>query len=750
MSRDAVPVRGLLTTIAATAALVLTGFAIGALLDLDRPDRYALARTLGLLVPLLVLRRPRERPTERGLRQDLAHAVLVLTTGSALDVLLRLLVPATADLAFGVAALLACASTYRGLLAWNRVGSGAAARTDWLNGAAAVLAGAALANLFVTVSAGTPLGPLRAARLQLLLLGWSGPLVLLGAVLGVGRAAGFLRDVRPWLLAGSLTLLVVLRSGVVLPVPAGAQVPTVDAGWLLVALAMALCAVLPRREVPARAPAVPGVLLSSLAVSLVAVVVLVAATCEGPARNGDAVVLAVLALGLVGTRVGHLVRVLTGLLRAREETRTDDLTGLPDRRALLAAVSRSAPAVELTLVVVDLTRLREVDERHGHATGDDVLRTLATTLRTSVPPDAVPARLGGAELAVLFTGPGAPLDAHRVVTALGTTVVAGRTFDVGPAAGLATATASTGPLELLRRAHAAVHHAAAGTVVVYDDDADRAEGVRGRLVEELLTAFGPHAVPAARGEFEVHYQPQVTATGEVSGVEALVRWRHPRLGLLTPAAFLPLVEARDLMRPFTAHVVRRAAADLRDWHRQGFDDLTLSVNASASCLGSPFLLPLLDEVIAGGIPGDRLVVEVTETTLMTDPGRALAACHDITARGCGLSIDDYGTGHSSLSYLADLPATEIKIDRSFTARLSRDDRTAAIVAATVDLAHQLGLRTVAEGVEDAATLRRLEALGCDASQGFLHTPALPAGRVPGWLAGRKALARAVAPPFTRD
>jgi EAL domain-containing protein (putative c-di-GMP-specific phosphodiesterase class I) len=204
------------------------------------------------------------------------------------------------------------------------------------------------------------------------------------------------------------------------------------------------------------------------------------------------------------------------------------------------------------------------------------------------------------------------------------------------------------------------------------------------------------------------------------------------LGLLAHDSFLELIEENGLMPILTARVLREAATEAIRWHAAGHR-IRVSVNLSTTCLRDSGLLLVLDEVLSGALAPEDLVLEVTETTLMTDPEQSLLTIQQITERGAGLSIDDYGTGYSSLSYLSHLPATELKIDRSFTSRAIGDPRTAAIVAGTAELAHRLGMRLIVEGVEDRATLEMMRVLGCDESQGYLHSRPLPAELFSAWL-----------------
>jgi EAL domain-containing protein (putative c-di-GMP-specific phosphodiesterase class I) len=264
-------------------------------------------------------------------------------------------------------------------------------------------------------------------------------------------------------------------------------------------------------------------------------------------------------------------------------------------------------------------------------------------------------------------------------------------------------------------------------VAVYDPARHGVSSRNLALVEELRAGVGA-------GQLVLHHQPQVdVATGAPLGVEALVRWAHPVRGLLGPAEFLPLAEVHGLMRAVTDEVLRLAVAQAAAWRQDG-RDLRVSVNLSASNLLDTDLPQRLARLLDGADLGpEQLVLEVTETVLLSDPERSLAVVGRLADLGVTVSIDDFGTGFSSLSYLRDLPVAELKLDRSFTADLLTDARTEAIVASTVTLAHRLGLRVVAEGVEHSATLAHLAALGCDESQGYLHSAPLPAAELERWL-----------------
>jgi predicted signal transduction protein with EAL and GGDEF domain len=343
-------------------------------------------------------------------------------------------------------------------------------------------------------------------------------------------------------------------------------------------------------------------------------------------------------------------------------------------------------------------------------------------------------RLGGDEFAVVAcsepgAGPDAEVVGHRVLKRLERPfLIHGMSVHVAASIGL-TCSSSGDRTELLRQADTAMYAAKrSGTgLAVYDPSRHADSSGHLALVEELRTAL-------STGQLVLHHQPQVdVSTGCTVGVEALVRWAHPVRGLLAPAQFLPLAEVHGLMGAVTEEVLRQAVAQAADWRRRGLE-LRISVNLSASNLLDTDLPRRVAALLAdAGLPAGCLVLEVTETVLMGDAERSLAVVTALTALGLTVSIDDFGTGYSSLSYLRDLPVAELKLDRSFTADLLVEARTEAIVASTIDLAHRLGLRVVAEGVEHEATLARLAHLGCDESQGYLHSPPLPADLLEQWL-----------------
>ena len=290
---------------------------------------------------------------------------------------------------------------------------------------------------------------------------------------------------------------------------------------------------------------------------------------------------------------------------------------------------------------------------------------------------------------------------------------------------------------LLQRAELALHRAKSVGIgsEVYSAEHDEPSRERLALVGELGRAID-------RGELEVWYQPMASLeTGRVTGVEALVRWRHPTHGLLGPAAFLPMVEQTGLMKPLTLHVLDAALRQCADWRRAGLD-LSVSVNLSATNLIDRDLpSDVTSQIETRGLDPAALHLEVTESVVMADPDRAREVLSGLRASGVRIALDDFGTGYSSLGYLKNLPVDELKLDRSFVAEVATSARDAAIVRATIELARAVDLQTVAEGVETADAWEFLHQIGCDYAQGYLLSKPAPASELTEWLAGRARVAR---------
>jgi diguanylate cyclase (GGDEF)-like protein len=432
----------------------------------------------------------------------------------------------------------------------------------------------------------------------------------------------------------------------------------------------------------------------------------------------------------------------------------DALTGLPNRtlfqiqtQQAVAEAARSGRKVAVMLL--DLDRFKEVNDTLGHHIGDDLLQTVAARLRHLLPTEDVVARLGGDEFGILLTDARdedvAERVAERVRSALEQPFVIGSlTLVVGASLGIVLAPdhgdqATT----LLQRADVAMYAAKEQHrgVVVYTSQADQHSPRRLALVGELRKAL-------EQSQIEVHYQPKADVrTGEIVGVEALVRWLHAELGSISPEEFVPIAERTGMIHPLTTYVLRTALSQCREWRRSGIK-LDVAVNVSSgSLLNIDFpaeVRRLLDEA---GVAPRALTLEVTEGSIMADPQRCIHVLTALSGMGVQLAVDDFGTGYSSLSQLKQLPVDELKIDKSFIVDMTSDDDDATIVRSTIDLGHNLGLRVVAEGVEDRTTWQAVGALGCDVVQGFYLSRALTATSLTRWLSDwQRGVETRVLPP----
>ncbi|MCA1598802.1 MAG: EAL domain-containing protein, partial [Chloroflexi bacterium] len=447
-------------------------------------------------------------------------------------------------------------------------------------------------------------------------------------------------------------------------------------------------------------------------------------------------------------------RDITERVRAEEALRHqalhDALTDLPNRallhdrleQALRSAQRNGAP---LALLLLDLDRFKEINDTFGHDRGDDLLRQVAARLRGALRAADTLARLGGDEFAVLLPHAdeaGARAAATALRAALDVPVViAGHALHLGASVGVALAPVhGEDAPTLLRHADSAMDAAkrggsGEGSVAVYDAACDPYSPARLALLADLRAAI-------TEGGLALHYQPQVElATGQVRGVEALVRWPHPAHGLLPPDQFIGLAEQHGLIGPLTLWVLDEALRQGQAWARAGWD-VQVAVNLSAWSLHDAALPQTIAALLRRhDAPPERLRLELTEGTVMADAERALEVLTRLAALGVGLSVDDFGTGYSSLAYLKRLPVDEVKIDRSFVHDLVTDEADAAIVRATVGLGRSLGLRVVAEGVEDRATWDRLTELGCDTAQGYYLARPLPAVEVERGVHRRRTMAQ---------
>lgn len=433
----------------------------------------------------------------------------------------------------------------------------------------------------------------------------------------------------------------------------------------------------------------------------------------------------------MATVVARMVLGLRDANRAAEAvalSRTDDLTKLPNRRAVRARLRDGLDTPgPLALMLLDLDGFKEINDTLGHQSGDTVLRMAAVRMREALAPSVMIARLGGDEFAILLeVGDEIELmeTAHLVLSELRRPVsVEGIEMRLSGSIGITVATAGDSDSgEIMRRADVAMYQAKKTGlgVALYDAELDEFSRSRLQLAEELHRGI-------EEGQIEVWYQPQFEApTLAVIGMEALVRWRHPTLGVISPVSFLPAARRAGLMSRLSDVVADRAVRDLQAWIAAGIG-VRIAINCAPHELLGPTFLPRLHEAVERcGVPPDRLVLEITEESFLSDPQRTREVLHELRGRGAQVSIDDYGTGFSSLTYLRNLPVQELKIDRSLVRGVAVEERTRMIVGSTVQLAHALDMRIVAEGVENAADLAELVALGIDTVQGYhLARPMAP-------------------------
>jgi diguanylate cyclase (GGDEF)-like protein len=402
------------------------------------------------------------------------------------------------------------------------------------------------------------------------------------------------------------------------------------------------------------------------------------------------------------------------------QTLHDDLTGLPNRLLLNDRLEQAIRAqAPFALLLLDLDRFKDVNDTLGHQAGDALLRMIGPRLHSALRGRDTLARLGGDEFAILLSNAD-EATARSVAARLLQTLdepfeLNGSSLDVGGSLGVAVYPQHGDAAEVfLQRADVAMYVAkrAGGGLAVYSPEHDHHSPERLAFQTELRQGID-------RGELVLYYQPQFACRrGQLVGVEALVRWKHPRRGLIMPDQFIPLAEQTGLMLPLTRSVLDSAVRQCGEWRNAG-REIPIAVNLSMRDLHDVQLPETIEHLLGRWQVGSHLLrVEITESALMADPERALATVARLSALGVRIAIDDFGTGYSSLAYLKKLPVDELKIDRSFVSQMLSDASDRAIVRSTIDLAHNLGLRVVAEGVEDEATWRLLGRLGCDEAQGY--------------------------------
>ncbi len=445
----------------------------------------------------------------------------------------------------------------------------------------------------------------------------------------------------------------------------------------------------------------------------------------------------------VAAAIVLLVVVSIRMSRARRLAAVDDLTGLANRSEFLGVANRaltdaSDTGSSIAVLVLDLDRFKEVNDSLGHHAGDDLLRSVGPRIANVLRNGDVAARFGGDEFAVMLHGISswehAELTARRVLEAIHQPVQVGdMTVMIEVSIGIALSNPADNDIEiLLQQADVAMYAAKRDHLGV-----SKFAGELALLKPDRLGLFGELKFAIETGGLEVYYQPKVSlVTGRPDGAEALIRWNHPNRGLLNPADFIALAESSSLIGPLTTYVVRDALAACASWSDRGWA-IPVSVNVSARSLrDATFQDTIRRELLRSGVHPSMLVLEITESSIMTDPVQARRILTELHNIGIQVSIDDFGTGYSSLAYLTSLPIDELKIDLSFVMNISSNLSDSVVARTIVDLGRNLGLRVVAEGVEDARTAEILTGFGCDVGQGYFWGRPQPLSQVTDWFAAR--------------
>jgi diguanylate cyclase (GGDEF)-like protein len=558
-------------------------------------------------------------------------------------------------------------------------------------------------------------------------------LVLVTMVIAVFAVRGWRPGRLWWILGAGLVVFAAADSIYVLRVTSGTYVTgtPLDSMWLIGAFLMAVAAWQSVRAGTGSAATVqPANVVPVLFLVTSLGIVVYDATVHPGVSLG--LVLASTTLIIAIARSAHALRQLRALAESRREARTDELTGLPNRRLfferLAASLDPSTTPQRLAILMIDLDRFKEINDSLGHHVGDDVLRQLGPRLTAAVGATGTVARLGGDEFGIVLS----PLVDPAAATELAERVrevllqpfqLDDMTLRVDASIGIALAPDhGTTPESVLQKADVAMFSAKHAHVPwqIYTAQHDLYFQDRLALMEDLRDAL-------RRGQIVLYYQPILDlASGKVTGAEALARWLHPSRGMLLPGVFLELVADMGLMGPFTIAVLDQALLQQRQWTESGFE-LGVSINVSAASLRDEELPDKISAlVLTHGVDPAHITLEITEDSFIADPEQALVVLDRLRALGVALSIDDFGTGFSSLTYIRRLPVTELKLDRTFLTGAPQDLRAVSIIRSTVDLAHSLGLRIVAEGIENLDALALVDSLGCDAAQGYLMGRPVPA------------------------
>lgn len=428
----------------------------------------------------------------------------------------------------------------------------------------------------------------------------------------------------------------------------------------------------------------------------------------------------------------------------------DTLTALPNRALFNDRLDQAMRATDrsglpVTILLMDLDRFKYVNDMLGHQTGDLVLREVASRVCGVLRKSDTVARLGGDEFAVLLPMAGVEQAKEIVAKILGALeipiTINEQPLDVRTSIGIATyPDHGHDARSIIGHADVAMYVAKRGNTgyAVYDPSHHQPH-------QQHLTLLGELRRAVEQDELTLYYQPKVNLhSGKTAHVEALVRWIHPRRGFIPPSEFIPFAEQTGYIRTITRWVVEHAVLQCRKWRDDGIE-LTVSINISVRDLLDPELPELVASALRNHqVDARRLCIEITESGVMEDPGQAMRILKQLNELGVGLSVDDYGTGYSSLSYIKKLPIQELKIDQSFVKNMVMDRDDATIVKSTIELGHNMGLKVVAEGVEDQHVLDLLRELKCDHAQGYFMSRPLPANELKKWLAAESSASKVIA------
>lgn len=443
-------------------------------------------------------------------------------------------------------------------------------------------------------------------------------------------------------------------------------------------------------------------------------------------------------------RIVGVIQDVTELQRAQQEIRRlaffDETTGLPNRVAmrqhLEAMVDVDNRALPIAVLIIELAHFRQINLTLGHLNGDELLRNVAHRIAPLLGKDAHLSRTANAQFTAILPAADAEA-AQRVADTIArafekTFLIAGVQYEISAHVGIAVAPPDVSdPASLVRKADVAVYQARQNgrSAMAYSLLQDPHDPNRLALLGEFRHAIG-------EGEIELYCQPKVAmATGKMIGAEALVRWRHPTRGMVPPSEFVPLIESTELIHALTAYMLQASVRQSHAWRQQGLA-IPIAVNLSTRNLNAGNLAHELQALLAewGGTP-DWIGLEITESSLIVNPGASIAELNTLSRLGFRLFIDDFGTGYASLNYLTMLPVDVIKIDHGFTANMLSDKRSASIVKATIDLAHDLGMTVVAEGTASREIWDALLECGCDEAQGFYVAPPMPSREFGDWVRG---------------